>query len=120
MIKLKNGVETVYSFGKWNRFCLLEKHVQKPSKLTESTNNKMINLINVCMWPILSLADHKRVRDDVKKCIRSKRISIVMNFEHNFILFNDYLRIKASDRVIMRLTAANDIKTPSQAIGNVA
>lgn len=68
MIKLKNEVETVYSFGKWNRFCLLEKHVQKPSKLTESTNNKMINLINVCMWPILSLfAGHKRVRDDVKK-----------------------------------------------------
>lgn len=45
---------------------------------------------------------------------------MIMNFEHNFILFNDYLRVKASDRVIMRLTAANDIKTPSQAIGNVA
>lgn len=39
--------------------------------------------------------------------------SEIMNFEHNFISFNDYLRVKASDRVIMRITAANDIKTPS-------
>lgn len=42
-----------------------------------------------------------------------KFIYMIMNFEHNFILFNDYLRVKASDRVIMRITAANDIKTPS-------
>lgn len=37
MIKLKNEVETVYSFGKWNRFCLLEKTCAK---------TKQINWIN--------------------------------------------------------------------------